>query len=144
MVSFQQGSSLLKKIKKIIICYLVIKSLASLFVVFFFIVELSRSHIPNNRLVKLIMVALDFFSRFFLWNLFFFHTIYTLVLNYWPWVMYFFIFFLDYSRCVLIKLTRVSFHFITQYFLLASIFFARSFFYKSNFFYLDLMSWVAS
>jgi hypothetical protein len=66
MVSFQQGSSLLKKIKKIIICYLVIKSLASLFVVFFFIVELSRSHIPNNRLVKLIMVALDFFSQFFL------------------------------------------------------------------------------
>jgi hypothetical protein len=61
LVAFYQSGPLLKFDffkKKIIICHLVIKLLASLFVVLFFFVELSRSRIPGNSLVKLTMVAL--------------------------------------------------------------------------------------
>jgi hypothetical protein len=41
-----------------------------------------------------------------------------------------------YPKCELVKLTRVSLHFLTQFFLFNLVFFTRSFFFKSIFFIL--------
>jgi len=107
--------------KKFIICQLVIKTLTSLFVALFFVVELSRSHISYNKLVKLTIVALDFFLTISYFDV----KLLTLELC----DFFHFSFFLGYPGCVLIKLTRVSLHVLTQYFFyLTLVFFARSFF----------------
>jgi hypothetical protein len=59
---------------KFIIWYLAIKSLASLFFVFFFFVELSWFHILDNRLIKLTTTTSNFFPSFFYEIDFFFNS----------------------------------------------------------------------